>query len=197
MAETKKLVTPVFRISFPNVFEPDSYDGGPAKYGCSAIWNPSKFSEMDKKRWKAIKAAMNDEAKSRFKKSIKELPSNYKIGLRNGNEKELEGYGEGTMFANLSTKMRPGVIDLKKNKISPEEGNQEEIYPGCYCRATVNIYSYDNKGKGIAIGLMNLQKIADGPRLDSRTNADQDFEDEDIDANWLEQDENDIDEDEF
>lgn len=197
MAELKRYVTPVFRISFPTVFEPSSYDGGPPKYGLSAVWTPSKFSDSDKKRWKAMMGALDEESKARFKKVVKDLPKNYKTGVRDGDEKpDLEGYGKGTKFANITTKMRPGVIDAGKNKIGPEEGNADDLYPGCYCRATVVAYSYDNKGKGVALGLMNLQKVADGERLDSRTDAGEDFDD-DIDEAWLDENEGSVDDDEF
>lgn len=191
MAEVKRYVTPVFRLSFPALFEASSYDGGPAKYGLSAVWTPSKFSDADKKRWKALMGALDAKSKEAFKKAWKDLPANIKRGIRDGAEKaDLEGYGEGTKFANVTTKMRPGVIDASKNPIGPEEGNTDDVYPGCYCRATVTVYSYDNKGKGVALGLMNVQKVADGERLDSRTDAAEDFED-DIDDAWLEQDEDD------
>ena len=197
MAEVQRYVTPVFRLSFPALFEAESYDGGPPKFGLSAVWTPAKFSDMDKKRWKAILQALNAESQSRFKKPWKELPANIKRGLRDGAEKaDMEGYGEGTRFASVSTKMRPGVIDASKNKIGPEEGNTDDIFPGCYCRATVTVYSYDNKGKGVALGLMNVQKVADGERLDSRTDAAEDFED-DIDSAWLEEAEEGLDDDEF
>ena len=182
-----KLVTPVFRASFcnPNLFEKTSYDGGTPTFGTAAIWEPAKFSDNDKKKWAAIKKAMDDVSVATFKKKVDDLPGNFKKGLRDGAEKDLDGYGEGKIFANLSTRKRPGVIDRNKNPIGPEHGNDDEIYPGCYCRATVRPYSYDNKGKGIALGLMNIQKVADGERLDSRTNAEEDFED-DIDDDDLE-----------
>lgn len=197
MAEIKKYVTPPFRLSFPSLFEADSYDGGPPKFGCAAVWTPSEFTANDKKRWKAIKVALDAESKKTFKKAWKDLPSNVKRGLRDGAEKEdLEGYGEGTWFANITSKMRPGVVDIDRNSISPEEGNTDEIYPGCYCRATVTVYSYDNKGKGVALGLQNVQKIKDGDRLDSRTDAAEDFED-DVDDEWLDADEEKLEEDEF
>lgn len=189
MAEVKRYITPVFRLSFPALFEAESFNNGPAKFGLSAVWTPSKFTESDKKRWKEMMGALNAESIARFKKPWKELPANIKRGVRDGAEKgDMEGYGEGTRFASVTTKMRPGVIDAGKNKIGPEEGNADDIYPGCYCRATVTVYSYDNKGKGVALGLMNVQKVADGERLDSRTDAAEDFED-DIDEAWLEQDE--------
>ena len=185
MAEITRFVTPVFRLSFPALAEAASYDGGKPKFSCSAVWDPRKFSDADKKRWQKIKGALNDEAKVRFKKAFKDLPANVKRGLRDGAEKaDMEGYGEGTVFATLSTQMRPGIVDAKRTPLMPEDV-ANELYPGCYCRATVTIYSYDNKGKGVALGLMNMQKVADGVRLDSRTDASDDFED-DIDDEWLE-----------
>lgn len=189
MAEVKRYVTPVFRMSFPHLFEPQGFEGsaGPPKYGLAAVWTPSKFSDSDKKRWRAMLVALDEESMSRFKKPLKDLPANIKRGLRDGAEKaDLEGYGEGTRFANITSKMRPGVVDASREKIGPEQGNAEDVYPGCYCRATVTVYSHDNKGKGVALGLMNVQKVADGGRLDSRTDAAEDFDD-DIDESWLDQ----------
>lgn len=185
MSEIKRYVTPVFRLSFPNLFEPESFNGGPSKFGLTALWTPASFSEKDKERWRAMLGAMDAASKERFKMALKELPANYKRGIRDGAEKaELEGYGEGVKFASLTTKMRPGVVGPGSNNppISQEEGNTDEIYPGCYCRATVNVYTYDNKGKGVALGLLNVKKVRDGDRLDSRTNAAEDFNDIEEDA---------------
>lgn len=185
MAEVKRYVTPPFRLSFPNVFTAQSYEGSEPKFSVSAIFTPSEFTDKEKAQWRTLLGAIDAECKNRFKKGVKELKAlnaegaNYKLVPRNGATKaDLEGYGEGTLFMNLSTKMQPGVIDRRKNKISPEEGNADEIYAGCWCRATVTVYSYDNKGKGVAVGLMNLQKLKDGDRLDSRTDAAEDFEDD-------------------
>jgi hypothetical protein len=181
MAEVKRYKTPVFRLSFPALFEAKSYDGGEPKYGCSAVWDPSKFSDQDKKLWKELEAAIDAESMNRFKKKAKDLPANFKQAVRDGKEKaDLEGYGDGKRFASLSTKMKPGAILLDKT-----DGSADDFYPGCYCRATVTVYSYDNKGKGVALGLMNIQKVKDGERLDSRTDAAEDFDDE-VDASWLE-----------
>lgn len=180
MAEVKRYLTPVFRLSFPSLFEKSAMDEkSKAKYGLTAVWTPAKFSEADKKRWRTILGALDAESKLRFKKAWKDLPANFKPGIRDGAEKaDLLGFGEGTKFASVTSMMRPGVVDKDRDPISSEEphSNADEIYPGCYCRATVTVYSYDNKGKGVALGLMNVQKIADGERLDSRTDAADDFE---------------------
>lgn len=201
-AERVKLTTPPFRLSFPNVFEARAMGEDPnskPKFGCSAIWTPAKFTDRDKVLWRAMLAEMDKESRRAFNKGWKELSSEvYKKGIRDGAGKEgLEGYGPGTRYANLTSKNRPGVIMADgKTKISPDEGNAEEIYPGCYCRATVNVYSFNNKGKGVALGLRNLQKIKDGPRIDNRTDAADDF-DEEIDSAWLDQAEDEIVDDEI
>lgn len=193
--ERKRLVTPPFRLSFPNLFVArlsSDEPGAKPKFGCSAIWTPKNFTERDKKLWGALLGELNRVSMETFKKAWKDLGEGYKRGLRDGSAKEgLEGYGPGTRFANITSNNRPGVIDIHKDettgefiKIGPEHGNADLAYPGCYCRATVNVYSYTKKGKGVAIGLFNVQKIKDGARLDSRVAAEDDF-DEDVDSEWL------------
>lgn len=189
MAERKRLITPVFKTAFPNVYEPQSFEGGALRFGLTAIWTPTEFTENDKKRWVELRNALDEAAVTHFKRKLTDLPDNFKKALRKGTEKaDLEGFGEGTIFANLTTKMRPGIVDHNRQKIGPEFGNQDEIFPGVYCRATVNVYSFENKGKGVAIGLMNLQKIPKAARrLDNRVAADKDFEDSEIDQEWIDQ----------
>ncbi len=194
--KTKRFTTPVFRLSFPNLFtarrsDEDDPNSKP-KFGCSAVWTPAKFTPREKELWRSIIGELNRVSKEAFKKEWKNLPDNIKRGLRDGAAKDgMEGYGEGTRFANLTTKDRPGVVAKDGvTKIGPEFGNADEIYPGCYVRATVNVYSYGtkpgSKGKGVAIGLFNIQKIKDGPRLDSRVAPEDDF-DEDIDSAWMDE----------
>ncbi|ADK73435.1 hypothetical protein RDJLphi1_gp34 [Roseobacter phage RDJL Phi 1] len=213
MAELVKYLTPVFRGAFTKtVFTPEYFDDdktGEPKYGITAIWDPEKFSKADQKRWDAIMEALDDESKARFKKSWDKLPANYKKGIRDGEEKaDKEGFEPGLQFASLTTKMRPGVVDKERKAIAKNDEEREKweeqdkdvsnevgmdaVYSGAYYRATVVTYSYDNKGKGVALGLMNLQKVRDGERIDGRTDASADFEDE-LDDAWLEEDEDPLD----
>ena len=181
---SKKLITAVFRVSFPTVFEADSFNGGAPKFSVAAVWDPSRFTAAEKKLWQAMLDLCDEVSMERFKKRMKDLPGNFKKAIRDGAEKaELAGYGEGKLFANLSSRMKPGLIDRDRTPIL----NQDDFYPGCYARATVSAYSYDQGGgKGVALGLQNLQKIADGERLDSRTDAAEDFGDDDLgdDDRW-------------
>jgi len=157
MAERLKAVTPPFRVSFPAVFEASSYQGGDPKYSVVMLFYPDKF-----------------------KKLIKDLPGNFKKPLRDGAEKaHLDGYGEGMMFGTASSKQRPGLVDRTKQPILTEE----EFYPGCWARATITAYPYDNVGKGVAFGLHNLQKLGDDENFTGRVAAEDDFGD-DADDVW-------------
>ena len=175
MAAFKKLVTPVFRASFPQLFVPKAMqEGQTPKYSVSAVFEPSTFNAADKARWDAILALLDETSLEKFKKKVGDLPGNFKRAIRDGAEKgDLEGYGEGKVFANLSSRMKPGVVDANGNDMAPDD-----IYPGCYMRATVSAYAYDQGGgKGIALGLQNVRFIRDGERLDARTDAGEDFKD--------------------
>lgn len=173
-----KLQTPIFRVSFPSVFEASSYQGGAPKYSVSAVWDPERFTANEKKLWQSILDLCDEVSMERFKKKMSALPGNFKKAIRDGEEKaDLGGYGPGKLFANISSKMKPGLIDRDRAPIT----NPDDFYPGCYARATITAYAYDNVGKGVALGLQNLQKVADGERLDSRTDAAEDFGDDDLD----------------
>jgi hypothetical protein len=72
----------------------------------------------------------------------------------------------------VSTKQKPGVVDEKVQPIV-EEG---EIYGGCYVRASLSVYAYDQSGnKGVSFGLRNIQKVGDGEAFGGRTRAEDDF----------------------
>ena len=52
---------------------------------------------------------------------------------------------------------------------------REEFYSGCYGRASINFYAFNVSSKGIAAGLNNLQKLADGEMLAGGSTAEDDF----------------------
>ena len=53
--------------------------------------------------------------------------------------------------------------------------DKEEFYSGCYGRASINFYAFNVSSKGIACGLNNLQKLADGEMLAGGSSAEDDF----------------------
>lgn len=199
-----KVTTPIFRGSFVNAFQGVSYKSGKPKFGVTAVWLPKLFSDDDKKRWKAMMALLNDRAVAAFQMKWKNLPANYRKGVRNGNEKtNRESFPEGCYFASLTCQQPPGVVGTKRGEngklvtFSELNGNTNEIYSGAYYRATVNAYDFTEGSPGVALGLNNLQKIKDGDRLDGRTNAHDDFADEETDEAWMDEEESAVDDDEI
>jgi hypothetical protein len=193
MATIKQVTTPIFPVSFPNKFEArKGFENSEPKFGLTAVFDPSKFSQKDKALWKTMQALADEVSMDAFKKPIKLLGPDFKKPLRDGAEKpELAGFGEGKRFCSLTTNRKPGLVVRDKDTGELLDiTDPNDFYPGCYAKAKVTCYAYKNVGKGVAFGLQNVMKVADGPRLDGRADAKKDFADEEIseeDKAWLDQ----------
>ena len=177
---SERITTPVFRVSYPCLDEPRGFRGADGEmtnpqYSLMAVWHPAKLKAKEKARWDAMLAEFDRIAREAFKMPFAKLPPNIKRGLRDGLEKPEE-VGEDGYFASLSArpKYQPGIVDRNRQAISASE-----VYAGSWARASVVLYSFDNVGKGIGIGLRNVMKVADGERLDGSVAAEDDFDDVD------------------
>lgn len=182
----KRVVTPVFRVSFPSVFSASSYDpgdgSGPSKpkFSLVALWTPSKFTDEEKKLWVAMKKLIEEASLDGFKMKVEDFTDKMVKPLHKGEEKhDLDGYGPGVIFATLSSHQKPGLIGRDRQPIL----DQEEFYAGCYARATITAYWYPKDGskkkkKGVGLGLQNVQKVKDGEAFSGRVAAEEDFEDD-------------------
>ena len=180
--ETKKnkLITPVFRVCFPAVFAVAKQMAdakGPPKFEVTMVFEPGKMDPEEKARLKAMMAMADAACVEKFKKPLKDIKlPNFHKPFRDGEEKEhLQGFGAGTIFAKASSKMKPGIV--ASDKTTPIIDDPTAFYAGCYARATVGVYAYDNVSKGVSFGLRNLMFVRDGEHLDGRTDADEDFGD--------------------
>ena len=175
--EVKTAVTPLFRASFVDgMFNKKQFGEGKPKFGLTALWRPAQFTDAEKKLW-AVMGELADEASMALhKKRVKDLPANFKKPVRDGLEKEhLDGYGAGVKFANMTSLQKPGLVDRNKKTIT----DQELFYAGCYARALVTAYAYDkNGGKGVAFGLVNVQKVKDGEPFSFHISAEESFDDD-------------------
>jgi hypothetical protein len=91
-------------------------------------------------------------------------------------EKQYSGYDiPNGVFISPWTKSKPGLVDAVRNEIL----TPEDVWAGQLARATVSPFYYFNSGnKGVSFALNNLQIVrADGPRLDGRKKAVDDFDD--------------------
>lgn len=174
-----KVITGIVRLSYANVWEPKSINGGAEKYSVSLI-----IPKSDTKTLSAINEAVNaaiEEGKGKFggkipNKAVLKLP------LRDGDidRPDDEAYAN-SYFINANSNTAPQIVDRNVNPIL----DRSEVYSGVYARVSINFYAFNSNGnKGIACGLGNIQKIRDGEPLGGRTNAAEDFA-TDVDDDFL------------
>jgi hypothetical protein len=175
-----RLLTPKFRVSFPQVFEKVSFNNGTPRYSVVDLFYPKQFIEADKAKWDAIRAKLGEVCKEKFKKDLKTMKDmgGFKTPFHKGTEKTYQGYGDPDMiYVSMANSMRrPQILDLKGQPITAE--NSEEFYAGCWARASVNPFAFDKIGKGVAIGLGNIQKLGDDDSFEGFTSAEDDFGDD-------------------
>lgn len=178
--KTLRVTSPVFRLSFPNLKAPKSnFEGQKPAYSVQMLFD-------DKADLTKMKAAAHEAAIAKWGSDYNKVdPKTKKPKIqfkhptfKNGDEKDLEDY-KGKIVVEARTQQKPGVVDKDRNEIL----DLNEVYAGCYCRATLTVYAYDKAGnKGVSFGLQNVQKIADGPAFSGKRNAKDDF-DEELDFN--------------
>lgn len=166
---TKKVVTGIVRLSYANVWEPKSINGGKEKYSVSLIIPKSDKNTLDAIN-RAVDAAIEDGV-SKFggKKPNKNV---LKLPLRDGDtERDDEAY-KNSYFINANSITPPQIVDANVQPII----DRSEVYSGVYARVSITFYAFNSNGnRGIACGLGNIQKIRDGEPLGGRTNAADDF----------------------
>ena len=173
---TKVITGPRTRFSYLNANEPKTpIGGGTPKYSVSLII-PKSDSVTVAKIKAAIKAAY-DEGQSKLKGNGKSVPAldAIKTPLRDGDkERPDDAAYAGCFFVNANSTTKPGVVDADRQPII----DTSELYSGIYGRASINFYAFNTNGnRGIACGLNNLQKIADGEPLGGHSRAEDDFAD--------------------
>jgi len=172
-----KCLTPMFRVSYPNVFKPKRNDlSGKDEYSLVALFpKGADLSSLKKaaeeagiKKWGENKAKWPKNLRSPFR----DQGDRAKEDEATGKEFLPAGYEKGAVYMNLKSNERPGVVDSKVQDIIDES----DFYAGCWARASVNAYAYEQKGNaGISFGLGNIQKVKEGDPLGGRTRATDDF----------------------
>lgn len=180
VASPTRVVTRKVRLSYFNGWEPRSIEEGAEKKYGTAILIPKSDTETIDRIAKAV-----EHLKAEYKaKNGGKLPARFKTPLRDGDEErpDDEAYA-GHYFLNATSRNKPGIVDRELQPIT----DQEKVYSGCYARVSMNFYLFDVSGnRGIAAGLENIQKLADGPALSGGSRPEDDFaEDLDLDDDDL------------
>lgn len=171
------VVTPPFRVSYPNVFKPQLNKlSNKSEFGLEALF--PKDADLSK-----LKKAAQEALEKKFGADRTKWPKQLKTPFRLQDEKEKEDEAtgkkvmppateKGAIFMRFKSAQRPAVVDQNVQQILDET----QFYPGCWAVASVNAYAYDQAGnRGVAFGLVNIQKVKDGDPLGGRTRAEDDF----------------------
>lgn len=171
MENSTKVVTGKVRFCYVNVFEPTAMNEGETpKYNICVLIpkDDTKTVNAIKKAIEAAKVA----GKAKLADKNGKIPSTIKVPLRDGDEERSDDPAfENMYFVNANSQRKPTVVDKELNPIM----DKDEFYSGCYGRASLNFYAFNVQSKGIAVGLQNLQKLADGEMLAGGSTAEEDF----------------------
>jgi hypothetical protein len=127
------IATPVGRISFPHLAEPDTKGKYADDKFKATLLFPKQGVDLSILRNAALSCAQQA-----FGAGIKTL-NDFQHPFRDGDAKtDLAGYA-GNIFITAKSKKRPLCIDRTKQNINPDE-----IYGGCYARMIVTACSYQS-----------------------------------------------------
>lgn len=171
-----KVTTPDFRAAFPNVFRARKNDlNGKDEYSITALFPAG--ADLT-----ALKKAAQEALAKKFGSDQKKWPQNLRTPFRDQGDREKtndegkkvlpQGYEKGSIYITLRSTQKPGVVDQNVQTIIDES----EFYGGCWAKASVSAYAYDQKGnRGVSFGLGNIQKVKDGDAFGNRTKPEDDF----------------------
>lgn len=152
---SRNLITPVGKASFPSLFKAKLNDlSGKAEYSVDILFD--KKTDLSKLN-EAVKKAVQ-------KKWQGSPPKILKHPIKDGDALKANGepYGpeyKGHFFITVKNTRKPGVVDSQNQPILTEQ----EIYGGCYIRASINAFAFDHKAnKGTSLSLVNVQKVKEG-----------------------------------
>lgn len=169
------IITPVFRLSYPNIWAPKFNQlAKREQYDIQMLFDKVTTKEA----LMPMVKLMNDLAIWKWGKK----PENFMNPFKDGDTKkdstgallsEKNPAFKGMIILGSWSKMPPGVMDpTGKHPITVKE----EIYGGCYCRAQLNAYAYEQgQNRGVSFGLLHVQKVKDGDAFGNRSRPEDAF----------------------
>jgi hypothetical protein len=168
--EPKRVTTGTARLSFPFLFQKSKNpDGTEGKYRCTLL-----IPKKDKQTIAALEKIATDAVKSFERwdeKQQKPMLAKVRELFKNGDDSEYDGYA-GHIAVNVSNTRKPTVVGPDLQPIM----DREDVYAGCYVRAAVTAFAYDNIQKGVAFSLQGIQKVKDGEPFGSKFKAEEAFD---------------------
>lgn len=187
----KSYQTPAFRVSYPALFTPQAVLGNEAKkkYSLTMLFPKKHVAEALQaalhpvSRYLALDncAGMYQEitaiARANFGPEV-DLPSLKLTKFRDGDKPKTNGKIEendkGYIIARTTTgeQSKPQCIRQDRSFIL----DPNELYPGCWARALVQISPFYQPTRGVTIYLVGVQKLADDTTFSSRPRVEDEFD---------------------
>jgi len=170
--EKCRVLTPEFRVSYPHVFKPQGMNNKPnsqKKYSITMLF--PKDADLG-----PIKEAMRQAKVQKFGEDKTKWPKGLESPVTDGDSPknaDKEGYaGHWAIKASSNEDQKPGVVDQNVEPII----NQGDFYPGCYARASLLAYIWDNEfGQGVGFILDHVQKMREGKSFAGKPQANEVF----------------------
>ena len=134
-----KVITGTVRFSYLNVFRKSQLED---KYSVTLL-----IPKDDKKTIGAIRKAIDQAKKEGIKEKWKgKEPKDLWNPLRDGDEEKADEHPEyaGMYFLKAKSDSKPILLDEYKDEILDET----ELYSGCWGRANISFFAFDNNTKG-------------------------------------------------
>jgi len=164
-----RVTTPEFTASFPQLFEAVGFEGQPAKFSVTMLWD--KDEDLSK-----LKAACDAAVAKKWgdnPPAILSFPMKDGDGKldKDGNQRP-EYSGMKYAIAKAKDTDQPKVVDNELNPIL----DKTVVYGGCKMRAAVSAYAWSFAGKhGVSLYLGNVQRTGDGEAFGSTSSVESDF----------------------
>lgn len=163
---------PLIRFSYVNVIDPKPDKDGKITYELSLIIPKDSTDNIN-----AIKKAVSDTIirdGARFNGKDPYKIKKFHWPLKDGDE----DYPDNPEYANSyyvkAKSPKPvTVIDQTGKQLT----SRSEFYSGCYGRASIMFYGYNNESTGVTCRLYYLQKLKDGEPLGGVSSIEDDFAD--------------------
>ena len=161
------ITTGKVRASYAHVFQPHTAPGSSdARYSITLLIPKTDTTTLNAV-YSAIELAKQAGVQKTFG-GVMPPVINTPIYDGDGTRPNGEPFGaecRGHMVLRASSREQPSVVDLNVQPIL----NPAEVYSGCYIRASLDFFAYNQSGnRGIGCGLNAVQKIEDGEPLASR-----------------------------
>lgn len=171
-ANSGEFLSPEGRLAFSDgLFEKRSVDGLKFNYGCTLIFDNEHKAVFDEKVKKVILIKWDEKGLRDFERGVIKNP------LLDGDGPQARSKQSGELWAGFG----PGLFFIRPNanedapprvlwKSQHVDATKEEVYSGCFGKAVLNAYTWENPsgGRGVSFGIRAFRKTRDGESTGGR-----------------------------